>query len=154
MVLHLVSDKLAREQRLKVSYSAWARGDETALMAMVADDIEFALMGDPVLNPHAGRRIGASAFRQALRMFHVEFRVGEFLIEKIICQGDDAAVHWHTRLIYKATGRLIESERCDLFAFRDELITRITCFYDSASMAVATGRVHRALAPGDPGAGT
>ncbi|WP_164135430.1 nuclear transport factor 2 family protein, partial [Stenotrophomonas maltophilia] len=68
------------------------------------------------------------------------FRVREFVIEKVLVDGDDAAVHWHSPLEWIRTGRVIDSERCDLIQFRDGLIQKILCFFDSATMAVMTGR--------------
>jgi ketosteroid isomerase-like protein len=141
MSLHLVTDPLPREQLVKVAYAAWARGDEVALLSLVTDDCEFQLIGNPVLNPHAGLRVGKAGVRESVRLFHADFAVREFLIEKIISKDDDAVVHWHSTLEYTRTGRMIESERCDILAFEGNLIARIKCFFDSASMAVATGRV-------------
>lgn len=144
MSLHLVTDPLPREQLVKVAYSAWARGDEIALLSLVTEDCEFQLVGNPVLNPHAGLRVGKAGLREALRIFHADLTVREFLIEKIIAKDDDAVIHWHSTLEFTRTGRMIESERCDILAFRGNLIARVKCFFDSASMAVATGR---AIAP-------
>ncbi|MCA0320531.1 MAG: nuclear transport factor 2 family protein [Proteobacteria bacterium] len=141
MSLHLVTDPLPREQLVKVAYSAWARCDEVALLSLITDNCEFQLVGDPVLNPHAGRRVGKAGVRESVRLFHGDFVVHEFLIEKIIAKDDDAVVHWHSTLEFVRTGRMIESERCDILAFEGNLISRIKCFFDSASMAVATGRV-------------
>jgi ketosteroid isomerase-like protein len=141
MAIHLVTDTLPREQLVKVAYAAWARADQMALLSLVTDDCEFQLIGNPVLNPHAGLRVGKAGLRETMRQFHADFVVQEFLIEKIIAQGDDAVIHWHSHLEFVRTGRIIESERCDIIAFRGNLISRIKCFFDSASMAVATGRM-------------
>ncbi|MFX5752095.1 nuclear transport factor 2 family protein, partial [Acinetobacter baumannii] len=62
------------------------------------------------------------------------------VIEKVLVDGDDAAVHWHSSLELIRTGRVVESERCDLIQFRGGLIQKILCFFDSATMAVMTGR--------------
>jgi ketosteroid isomerase-like protein len=142
MAIHLVTDTLPREQLVKVAYAAWARADQMALLSLVTDDCEFQLVGNPVLNPHAGLRVGKAGLRETMRQFHADFVVREFLIEKIIAQGDDAVIHWHSHLELVRTGRIIESERCDILSFRGNLICRIKCFFDSASMAVATGRAH------------
>jgi ketosteroid isomerase-like protein len=140
MAIHLVTDTLPREQLVKVAYAAWARADQMALLSLATDDCEYQLIGNPVLNPHAGLRIGKAGLRETMRQFHADFIVHEFLIEKIIVQNDDAVVIWHSHLEFVKTGRIIESERCDVIAFRGNLICKIKCFFDSASMAVATGR--------------
>lgn len=141
MGLQVVTGALGREQILKVAYSAWIRGDGAALTAMFCDDCEFHIVGNTVLNPHSGLRAGIAGLRESMRLFHASFIVREVLIEKIIAKDDDAVVHWHSSLEYVPTGRIIESERCDLIAFRGDQICKISCFFDSASMAVATGRV-------------
>ncbi|MBL8571575.1 MAG: nuclear transport factor 2 family protein [Phreatobacter sp.] len=135
-----MTDPLPREHLVKVAYAAWARGDEIALQSLVTEDCEFQLVGNPVLNPHSGLRVGKAGLRESVRVFHEDFAVREFLIEKIIAKDDDAVIHWHATLEFVRTGRMIESERCDLIAFEGNLISRMKCFFDSASMAVATGR--------------
>ncbi len=147
MALHLVTDDIALEQKLKVGYSAWARGDTLALASLFCEDCEFTLVGNPVLNPHAGLRIGIAGLTEVLGHFHRVFEVREFLIEKIVAKGDDAFVHWHSSLMFRSNGRVIDSERCDLVRFRGRLIQSMRCFYDSASMAITTGRAQ--VAPAD-----
>lgn len=148
MALHLVTDEIGREQKLKVAYAAWARGDVTSLLAMFADDCEFTLVGNAALNPHAGLRIGIPGLREVFEHFHRMFQVREFLLEKVIVKDDDAIVHWHSTLLFRPNGRVIDSERCDLIQFRGGLIRTLRCFYDSASMAISTGRAQVAATSG------
>jgi ketosteroid isomerase-like protein len=146
MVLQLVTDELGLEQKLKVAYAAWARGDTLALVSLFCEDCEFTLVGNLVLNPHAGLRVGIPGLTEVLDHFHRVFEVREFLLEKIVVKGEDAFVHWHSSLLFRPNGRVIESERCDLIRFRGRLIRSIRCFYDSASMAITTGRAQVAAA--------
>jgi len=101
MALHLVTADISREQKLKVAYAAWARGDVNALLTMFADDCEFTLVGNPALNPHAGLRIGIPGLREVFEHFHRMFEVREFLLEKVIVKDDDAIVHWHSTLLFR-----------------------------------------------------
>lgn len=140
MTLRLVAEDLSRHERLKIAYSAWSRGDASALIAMFAEDCEFTIIGDPVLNPQSGTRSGLTGLKDLFNRFHQEFVSREFMLERIILDGDHAAVHWHSKLQIRRTGRIVESERCDLIRFEGNLIARVLCFFDSASMAVATGR--------------
>lgn len=153
MVLRLVTDELTRAQKLRVAYSAWARADVDMLTTMFADDGEFTVVGNPVLNPHAGLRLGIPGLRGVLAQFHRDFRVREFVIEKVLVDGDDAAVHWHSSLEWIRSGRVIDSERCDLIQFRGGLIQKILCFFDSATMAVMTGRAQSTGADAPDGRG-
>lgn len=147
MALHLVTEELSLEHKLKVAYAAWGRGDASILSSLVADDCELMLMGNPALNPHSGLRIGHAGIRDALELFHSVFEVRDFLIEKMIVKDDDAVVHWHSSLVFRANGRVIDSERCDLITFRDGLARSIKGFYDTATMALVSGRAQ--VAPPD-----
>lgn len=151
MSLRLVTDELSHEQKLKVAYSAWARGDVGALHSIFGEDCDFNLIGNPVLNPHAGLRVGLGGVMEVLHHFHRMFVVREFLIEKIIVNGDDAVVHWHSSLEYRPNGRIIESERCDLIRFRGGRIRSMKCFYDSATMAIGTGRAQPSVDAAETG---
>ena len=146
MALHLVTDEIGLEQKLKVAYAAWGRGDVVALSSLFCEDCEFTLVGNPVLNPHSGLRVGLVGLTEVLEHFHQMFEVREFLVEKIVVQDGDAFVHWHSTLLFRPNGRVIDSERCDLIRFRGGLIHSIKCFYDSASMAITTGRAQVASA--------
>jgi ketosteroid isomerase-like protein len=150
MVLKLVTDELGLEQKLKVAYSAWARGDVMSLSSQFCEDCEFTLVGNAVLNPHAGLRVGLAGLTEVLEHFHRMFEVREFLIEKIVVKGEDAFVHWHSSLKFRPNGRVIDSERCDLIRFRGRLIQSMRCFYDSATMAVTTGRAQVASTDARP----
>lgn len=147
MSLRLITDDISREQKLKLAYSAWLRADEAAIASVFTEDCQFQLMGNPVLNSQAGLRVGRAGVLEVMRHSHRLFVIREFMIEKIILDGDDAVVHWHSSLELRPTGRVIESERCDLVAFRDGLIHSMKCFYDSASMAIVSGRARPAVEP-------
>jgi len=140
MAVNLVTKDIGIEHKLKDAYAAWGRGDISALLVLFTDDCEFTLVGNPALNLHAGLRVGIAGLREVFEHFHRMFEVREFLIEKIVAKDDDAFVHWHSSLVFRPNGRVIESERCDLIRFRGGLVHSIRCFYDSASMALITGR--------------
>ena len=140
MTLRLVAEDLPRHDRLKIAYSAWSRGDIAMLLTMFDEHCDFTILGNPVLNPHAGTRSGLVGLKDIFRQFHQDFVTREFMLERILVDGDHAAVHWHSKLELRRTGLIVDSERCDLITFKGPLIGRILCFYDTASMAVATGR--------------
>jgi ketosteroid isomerase-like protein len=140
MALQLVTGEIARTQMLKVAYAAWARGDVSNLLSLAADDCEFTLMGNLALNPHSGTRLGVGGLTQALKDFHNEFTMLDMVVEKIIVDGDDAAVLWHARIEVKSTGRVFDGERFDCLEFRGDKVVKVRGFFDSATMALLTGR--------------
>lgn len=149
MMLRVVQEELSRTQMLKVAYAAWARGDASALLALAAEDCEFTLIGNLALNPHSGTRLGIAGLTQALKDFHNDFTMLDMEVEKIIVDGDDAAVMWHSRIEVKRTGRIFDGERFDCLEFRDGRIVKARCFFDSATMALLTGRA-RVVEPPAP----
>lgn len=139
MSIRLVTGPLSRREALTVAYSAWARGDVSVMLALVTDDCELTILGNPAINPHAGTRYGAEGLKASLGEFHAEFVMRDMVIETIIVAGDHAAVNWHATFEIRRTHRIHESERLDLLEFRGDLIFRVRCFFDSASMALMTG---------------
>ncbi|WP_439575103.1 nuclear transport factor 2 family protein [Phreatobacter sp.] len=140
MSIRLVSGPLSRQEKLRVAYSAWARGDASVMFSIVTDDCEFTLVGNPAVNPHAGTRVGIEGLKVAMAEFHTDFVIRDIVIETIVLVGDHAAINWHGTFEIKRTHRIHESERLDLLEFRGDLICRARCFYDSATMALMTGR--------------
>jgi len=140
MSIRLVSGPLSRQEKLRDAYSAWARGDASAMFALVTNDCQFTLVGNPGVNPHSGTRYGIDGLKAAMNEFHAEFVIRDIVIETIVLDGDHAAINWHGTFEIRRTHRIHESERLDLLQFRGDLICEARCFFDSASMALMTGR--------------
>ncbi|MEI8147254.1 MAG: nuclear transport factor 2 family protein [Alphaproteobacteria bacterium] len=131
--------ELSHAHKIRIAYAAWARGDATPLLSMIADDCEFTIMGNLAVNPNAGTRIGPLGFQQSIIQFQEMFEVKDIEFERIIGEGDALCVLWSTVLVVRATGRIIECERCDFIEFAEGKVKRARCFYDSATMALTTG---------------
>lgn len=140
MSLRLVTADLTHADCLKTVYAAFARGDLQGIMALFSETCEVTIVGNPAINVHAGTRTGSAGIQDLFDLFHRDFKLREFVVERIIVDGDNAAVHWWCRLEIRRTGKIIDGERCDLVTFAGSRIDRLTCFFDTASMAVAMGR--------------
>ncbi|MFT3952911.1 MAG: nuclear transport factor 2 family protein [Piscinibacter sp.] len=118
-MLRVVANDLPHSDCLKTVYSAFARGDVQALMALFSETCEVTVVGNPALNIDAGTRSGTTGLQDLFTRFHADFKIREFVLERIIVDGDNAAVHWWSKLELRRTGKIIDSERCkDLVTFR------------------------------------
>jgi len=135
-----LSGVLSRHERLKAVYSAWALGQFDLLLSIATPDCEFRFNGNPVLNPLSGTRVGKEAIAELFATFHAAFQLKGMEVHSIIIEGSNAAVHWRARLYHRRTNGSIECECCDVFRFEGEQIKRFTGFYDTATMALFTGR--------------
>lgn len=161
MSISLVTGDLPVQRLLQMGYAAWARGDMQPLFSMVAPSCELTIIGSPALNAGSGTWIGPAGIAQAFRTIRGQLHLRDMTIESMVVTETTAFIHRLTTHEVVTTGRLHESEFVDVMTLRGQEIMRCQIFYDSASMALATGQARvvsvtglEARGPGGiPGAG-
>ncbi len=119
---------------VKQGYAAFVRGDIPAVLALLADDVEFVLHypENPTLG---GRYRGRAAVAQALQRLGEEMEFTLFSPDEFIASGDRVVVLGRQAGRTRSTGRHGELEWVDIFTVRDGRISRFDEFLDSYSLA-------------------
>lgn len=123
-------------QRVKDFYAAVGRGDMPAVLAALADDIEWVIPGPPDV-PWTGAYTGKHALLAWFgRMAeHQEFQVFEPL--EFIAQGDKVVALVYAEATTRHNGRKIVNQTAQVWTFRDGTITRHQAFEDTAAVVAA-----------------
>jgi ketosteroid isomerase-like protein len=122
-------------QTVKNFFTAIRRGDRAALLALVAEDIEWIIPGEDW--PLAGTRHGhaglADLFETASRSMETTTEPREF-----VAQGDRVFVVGFARGKIKATNKLFEDDWIFAITVRDGRLTHIREYIDTQALARAS----------------
>lgn len=135
------SGRKAMEEAIHAFYAALIRGDVEEFASYFAPDGRINVIGNPVLSPSAGLRIGRDSIARFLAGLHVENGYLGHHISDIIHEGDQIAVRWQVEVRFLASGRVSSFEMLDHMRLRDNLIVELTHYHDTGAMAIANGRI-------------
>ena len=117
------------------NYAAVGSGDIPALLELLTDDVEWTLQGPSVI-PFAGTRRGREAVAEFFSLLGENLEFQQFEPREFVAQGDTVVLGYERSLI-KPTGRTIEHEWAHVYTLRDDKITKLRVFEDTAAYVVA-----------------
>ena len=122
-------------QTVKDFFAAIGRGDREALMALVADDIEWTIPGEawPLAGTHRGRAGLAALLEAASKAIETSTEPREFR-----AQGDRVLVVGFAKGKIKATNRTFEDDWIFAITVRDGRLTSIREYIDTQALARAS----------------
>ena len=120
-------------------YAAFGRGDVPGLLAHVADDVEWTVIGPEGASPFFGTwrgRDGVGRFFQTVGA-HLEF--DRFEAGELIAGGDKVIVLGLDHARNKANGKRYQSDFVHVFTLRGGKVVAFREFLDTAAVAAAFG---------------
>lgn len=130
----------ANIQAVKDIYAAFQTGDIPAILAVLADEVEWSHPGAPDL-PFAGTtrgREGAAAFFQKLGAA-LDFRA--FEPTAYLSEGEEVAAFGHYEALDRTSGRAAQDAWAMRWTFRGGKVVRWQGYTDTLSAAKALGSV-------------
>lgn len=121
---------------VRAHYDAIRRRDRIAVLATVADDVDWQLTG-PATIPFAGSHKGRAAVATFLATIAASVDVLAFDIERMIVDGDTVVVFGREHFRVRATGRAWNAEWVQVHTVRDGVICRFREYTDTAAIAAA-----------------
>ncbi|WP_316149678.1 nuclear transport factor 2 family protein [Cupriavidus sp. BIC8F] len=117
---------------VKAAYDAFGRGDVAAILDLVADDVDWKLLGPPAI-PYAGQR---SSKADVARFFAEVGQADDtqlFEPREFIEAGEHVTVLGFERFMARQQGKLVETDWIHVFTVRGGKITRWRGCYDTAA---------------------
>ena len=121
---------------VRAHYEAIHQHDRAALMATLAEDVDWQVVGPATLpfgGPHKGRA-------EAQRFFSTvsgACEILEFAADRMVAEGDTVIVLGHERMRVRATGREWNTGWVQVYTVRDDVISRFREYTDTAAIAAA-----------------
>jgi ketosteroid isomerase-like protein len=130
---------MSNEQTVKDVYAAFQRGDVPAIVARVAEDVDWR--NDGVASsecPWNGNFSGKANLPGFFEAVGGNLELPVFEVKEVVSSGDHVAVHLRIEGTVKKTGRHWGNDAMHLWAFNDEgQIVRYRHFNDTAAELAA-----------------
>ncbi len=118
------------------AYRAFAARDIEGLFAVLSPDVEWGEPGNPLI-PSAGMRPGIAGVAEWLSIGNETEDIRAFDVDRILVDGDQAAVLGHTAIVARTTGTAYETDFVHIVTVRDGCVTRFVEFFDTWAAAEA-----------------
>ena len=123
--------------KVKEAYEAFKRGNIQAVLATLADDIDWITPGPQDVIPFVGHFKGRAAVAKFFESLAASEEVLAFEPHDFVSEGDSVVACLRYRARVKKTGREYEDEGIHFFQFRDGKIAKFREYLDTALMASA-----------------
>jgi uncharacterized protein len=120
------------EQLVRKLYAARVAGDVDAIVRLMAPEVDFALAGDPMASPVAGRLRGADKLRAQLAQLVQGFTFNSYDIVTLVVEGSRAAVRAKANITSTITGATVDMELADFIEVKDGRAASFVQFCDTA----------------------
>jgi ketosteroid isomerase-like protein len=125
-------------QVVQEAYAAFGRGDITALLGYMTDDIQWQpVIGTAAHVPFSGERRGKNEVAEFFRQVAATEEFQQFEPREFVAQSDKVVAIGHYRAVTKLTSRSFDSDFVMVFTLRDGKVSRFQEFTDSAGINAA-----------------
>ncbi len=122
---------------VKSTYEAFKRGDITAMLAIMNEDVSWITPGQRELIPFAGQFKGRAAVAKCFESLEASEVVLTFEPHEFVAEGDSVVAFVHYWAHAKATGKTYEGEGVHFFQLRNGKVASFREFFDPALAASA-----------------
>lgn len=119
-------------------YAAFGRGDISAILGQVAEDVDWNLPGTA---PISGRRRGRGEVAQFFTDMGNALDIQKLDAREFIAQGDRVVALGQERAQVRETGAVYVTEWAHVFTLRGGKIVKIQLFEDTGAQAAAFGEI-------------
>lgn len=120
---------------VKAAYDAFGRGDISAILDLVADSVDWNMLG-PSFIPYTGRRTTKEDVKRFFAEVAQSDDIQSFEPREFIEAGPHVTVLGFERFISRPDGKLVETEWIHVFTVTEGKVTRWRGCYDTAARFV------------------
>lgn len=124
---------------IRRAYDCRAAGDAKGVLSFMADDVLFWISGSVGGQPLVPAIQGKDGVQAYYSGFLMRWDLSAMRVDKIIADGNAAAVETQGIMKHLATGQSFETRCCDILEFRDGLIVKARCYSDTFSVIRVAG---------------
>ncbi len=118
-------------------YAAFGRGDIATIVAAMAPDVNWEVVGRSTDYPTLGRRKGPQGVQEFFRLVGELQQAQEFAPGEFHASGDKVFVTGHYAWTIKKTGRKVSADWIHAFTVKGGKVTQFREFTDTAQFAEA-----------------
>ena len=133
-----MTTETANVEILKHAYAEWAdkkAQDITCWMSIVADDARLTSLADGAAGLSFTRsRSGKSEVLEYLKGLTTDWEMLFYRIDEFIAQGDRVVALGSTSWRNKQTGKVVVTQKVDIWRMKDGKVVQFSEFYDTARL--------------------
>jgi len=122
---------------VKSLYAAFGKGDIASIVAAMAPDVDWRVIGRASDVPTFGARKGPAGVKEFFDLVASSYTISEFAPEEFYPVGDKVFVIGHYTMTIKKTGKSTASDWLHIFTIMGGKVTAFREFLDTASAAEA-----------------
>ena len=122
-------------ERVQAIYAAFGRGDVSAILAMLAEPLEWVNPGEGA--PYGGARTNIAQVREFFSTLAATVEVQSFEPRQFVADGEEVVVLGAWRATVKATGKTFSSDWAMHWRFQDGKVVYFRAYEDTGAVAAA-----------------
>ncbi|WP_170181967.1 nuclear transport factor 2 family protein [Phreatobacter stygius] len=135
------AQRAALREAIGAFYTARQAGDVASFAHYFAPDARLFVLGNPVLNPGSGMRLGRPDIVSYLRHIHATNDYLDFTLVSVVAEGDTIAVWWRARIKARSNNGEGTFDNLDQMRIRNGQIIELAQFFDTGAFAIMKGRI-------------
>ena len=124
-----MTERSVAERIIRELHAGRVAGDLAAMCRLFADRGHFRIAGASADKPISISARDLAGFRPWLSMLVKMFRVTDYRLLALVCEGNRATAHWQADIYSKITGVTVPTELVDLIEFDDTHIVTYSEFF-------------------------
>jgi ketosteroid isomerase-like protein len=128
--------RAALRRALETFYAARQACDVAAFTGFFAPDARLFVLGNPVLNPGSGMRLGRAGIGHHLSQLHAANVYLDSTIVDVVAEGDSIAVWWRARIRRRGDEAETTLDILDQMRVRNGQIVELAQFFDTGTAAL------------------
>ena len=129
-------------QNIKRGYEMWSEGDENAVpyfLSLLSEDITWkSPASDFDGAAFTTARNSPAEVVQYFTDIAKEWEMQHFTVDEFVAERDRLVMIGRCAFKHRVTGKLVETDKVDVFRLRDNKVSEFTEFFDSYLMSCAT----------------
>jgi ketosteroid isomerase-like protein len=134
-------DRDQTEKRVREYFEDRQRGDHERVLAAMAPNVVYEVVGAWDLYPHSRRREGTDAIRAMLRDLHTNFETLDSVLHEIFMAGERVVVRRTVRLRHRGTNAVGNVRVINYLRFQEGMIIEFSEYPDTAATARLAGEL-------------
>jgi len=124
-----MTERVVAERIIRELHASRVAGDLAAMCRLFADRGQYRIVGASADKPISISAQDVAGFRPWLSMLVKMFRITNYQLLALVCDGNRATAHWQADIYSKITGATVPTELVDLVEFNATHIVKYSEFF-------------------------
>jgi len=130
---------MTNEELIRTMITAYGKGDLDTILKHCSDDVGYCVQASQETGPYAIACKGKEDFVGALQQYGNDWEIQNFELVDMIANSDKVACRCDVRFKSRKTGSMLSTQNALFWTIKDNLVTHIHEFHDTATISALRG---------------